>query len=302
MKLIENDNEKHWAVSYSGLDRFRSCPEKHRKVLAGEVTDMPGEEAFRGIFAHAACAETVNSGKPLSDPLAVITEAAADEIETYGESGFPIPWTSDTLTRAAELYELWLDKAYPHTPQGLVVGEHSFDLPLGITRADGLAVHARGFADVIAVEEHVVIDWKFSGASHWKKDWWKHVRYDHQPTLYMWAASVATGTPIEDWRFYYCVINPKTNAVFIPDAIERTAADVHRLVLEVGSMARLCDTNPEGPWPLIPNDWDCSPKFCPAYRSYQCMGAYAPPEWMVRDQKGDYLDWLANHPLTKKVK
>ena len=281
MRLVDDEGGKRWMVSYSGLDRFRSCPEKYRAVMAGEVVDMPGEEAFRGIFAHAACAAHIerNVGtKRLADPLSVIAEAAHAEIDNYASSGLEIPWTTTTLYAAEELYDVWRVKARPKLPDGDLLAERKFEFDFGLT-SQGLPVHSRGVIDVVALEACILVDWKFSGATHWTREWWKHDRYDHQPTLYIAAAETMTGIEMEHWEFYYAIVNTKDSTVDIRPASKRDHADLGRLRREVNALATLCETNPDGPWPMIPNDWHCSPKRCRAWD--QCMGSFGAPAWAL---------------------
>lgn len=295
MRHLDDADGKRIAIHQTDLNRFRKCPESARKIMAGEVIDLPGEEAMRGILAHSMIAALVDG----EDPDEYLLKAYTEELPRFQEAGIELP--PSVMAGASEAFALF-EAANGHELLGnrgeIVEAEVYFEFDTGLTSADGRSVVLRGSSDLVLVEEHLVRDWKFSAAYHWEpREFWKHERYDVQPLIYMGAMAEATGTPIERWAFEYVTIDPVTGRLTRRPQIRRTQADFERLLVEIAGVIRLLDTNPEGPWPMHPTDWHCSPAFCSAFRAYQCMGQFAPPSWVINTKDGRYDEWLNGHPM-----
>ncbi len=266
------------------INKFRKCPEQARLLLAGEFEDYPGEAALAGILTHAAI-EHVAKGKK--------TEAVGQAIEHafYLEVKEGNPWMhSDLQILAIEYMEHFLALGgLDLLPKGCQP-ETPFSIPYETALwPEGVLIE--GHRDLTFRKNHThkgvkykagVYDWKFSDASHWTRDQWNHIRYDVQPTVYAYAASLELGIPIEEVLFTYHVVQPK-GLVSVP--CPRNTGDVLNLFREIDGLLKMMRAIPynEGPWPLNPSGWHCGPKWCEAFKARKCCGE-SPGQWVTDDE------------------
>lgn len=295
----ELDAEGGAIFSQSAINLFRKCPELARRVWNGEVEDWPGDAALAGIFAHSGIAAYVHSNDP-STIAPAVKEAIREEIAEGNP--YLIGTEQEVLDEWMPLAAKYLQERW--APMWLAQ-ESKFPRIIGTEVMFRVRIGNHwviGSRDV--VHERGVVDWKFSDALHWGDEGneyggqaWKHKRYDVQPTVYLEATAQEFECPIESLEFTYFVLR-KDGLQEV--TCHRNSTSVENLVRELDAIVRTMTTNPEGPWPLNPTDWHCSPNFCPNWTN--CMGSSEVGEpWIYTTPKAKSAHQKAHRQLKKEA-
>lgn len=271
------DGRWHHIVRQSDVNRFRQCPELHRRHLLADVDDWQNDSAAIGT-AFAVFTD------------GVLTHGDSDMALGQAETELQTLWASPNL-RTVQIYgglaeamvdlhhltKMWVSEVLPQFPPNRIVGVEVPFLHV-IEDNPSRVISIQGTRDLDCTAE--IVDWKTGNKGYSGRDAWKHQRYDVQPVMYSWARQLGetdqhNSPALKPFR--YVVIHrdpqgPKDAKRFTDELpIEVTWGQVDFLRMEIEALCRLVEA--ELPlWPLGPTDWHCSNKWCPAWST--CRGKH----------------------------
>lgn len=270
-------------IRQSDINDFRECPEKFRQTRHGEVAKWENDSAVVGTACHLAYQSLLEGW----------VDSMADAIEV-------------ALTELAKLWPTCRRvqiKSEEHARESVIGCIHSFvnEVMDSLLNDEVLATEIRfnvlanetpsrklylsGTSDVWTKRK--LVDFKHS-ARDWAKDAWKIERYNVQSTLYVWARdqveikadqgrkfSLDYAWEDEFYPFEFIVISPETFNVY-RQTVQRRVKDARFLHDEIQAMCDAIEYLPKNRWPKRSEDWQCSPKWCPAWSN--CRGKYLGPD------------------------
>lgn len=288
-------------IRQSDLGTFAHCPELHRRALCGSVVGDEGDAALVGTACHASYAwatQTLLEGKDVSggDLLGVAHDTLTNDWRNAEADSRLRQMQIATIDEARTLIngylQLWSDNVLPilyTNVERIETVEYRFDIK--VYEDDKRVIFLSGSWDLGF--DGRTWDYKHSNSDKYTtKKAWQLSRYHPQATHYSWAYDETTlaKTTMEDNEqgylgtlaypddsqlsdFTFININNKGVTFLGPKegVRPRTVGDC-RFHLEL--MKSLCYLiEAELPvWPLGPNDWWCSSKWCPAWKD--CRGKY----------------------------
>lgn len=273
-------------IRQSDLKRFRLCPELHRRHMIGDLPEVLSDWAEIGSATHVAI-HAMLTGSTASQAFGAAVE--------YWDSVSPkIRFTdaelrSDPLGFIGDNFNVWVREVWPVTRQlEIEFVEQTFSV---LVYRDAMrSIWVECTIDFVANGE--ITDWKTSRQSYRGSNAWKRERYDVQSTVYPWVYHITTTGEVDVSAdeplcpFAFCVLLKRREVEWLP--IQRYGRDVARLRQEMLGLCRLIEAG-ISPWPVMPTDWHCSPRWCEAWNS--CMGLH-----LGKDPWGMLLDEV-EHPM-----
>lgn len=268
------DMNGHWyhTVRQSDINRFRQCPELHRRHLQEGLADWQNDSAAIGSALGIFLLEALTHGDGN-----VAAEAAHRSLEEM--------WASPNLREVQifgglpeahayldHLIDTFIAELWNNYPAQEIVG---VEVPFKhvVHKDSKRTIFIQGTRDLDT--RTGITDWKSSDKAYSGRDAWKHQRYDVQPVMYVWARAIESSGDIVP--FEYIVIHrdpqgPKDNKRLIDSlTIDVTEGDIDFLKDEIIRICKLVEAELDQ-WPLGPTDWHCSSKWCRAWST--CRGKY----------------------------
>ena len=274
--------DKKWEhhLRQSDINDFRMCPEMKRYKMNG-VEFQGSDVALIGTSCHAGF-EVLLAGN-----VDTLEEAVEIAHEVLNESWAnvqknDVPNWADAAYKVAGILQTFWNEVYDELLQkGIVSTEQKFDVKVNETSSRRLFL--AGTSDLWLDDS--IVDFKTS-KKNWKRDEWKVNRYNVQSTVYAWARDqielakdgkftldFKPGDELYPVRF---IVFDRDTFAWHDVTVQRTVADCQFLLRELEAMCNAIEYLPANSWPLRPDDWFCSPKWCPAWD--QCRGKQLGPD------------------------
>ena len=265
-------------VRQSDIERVRQCPELHRRSLYGLVEDRDNDSAVVGTCLHLAYAymlgDVLGGGEPnISDACEIALTKLTELWPTC--NNVQIANLSIAQQQIANCLRTFYVELLPVAMKGEPIAvERQFDIK--VYEDEERDLYIAGTSDLWLESE--TWDFKHSTTSYLGSNAWKKQRYHPQPTVYQWARDMiengenvlAYPPDAEMLPFSFVVINREkyTSEVL---KIERNVGHCRAILMECLAIATMIEAELKT-WPLSPDDWHCSPDWCPAWSD--CMGKH----------------------------
>lgn len=266
---IDIENGKVMNFSPSFIKSWRLCPEKLRLDLLNKVNgikEVTFDQTVIGTATHAAMEHHLRGGST-DDAVAHAHNALNDEFSKH-EVRFNKYQSEPDAHTALDRYceDLWLAIEFLEF-KSVVTVEQPVRFSYG-------GYDFRGTPDIVEPAFDRVLDLKTGRFSREMN--WEHQRYDPQSTIY------CHGTGCQTFTFIYLAGLVTESRFELVEVVRYDTEFMDALVMELASMERAsCEFNLTVPWPLHPQGWHCSPKWCQSYSS--CVGSVLPIE--IRENK-----------------
>lgn len=274
-------------IHQSDLKGWLNCGEQQRLRRLVSDANFETDAATVGTVTHALIEEELTQGFFDNEKDAMGWAAAhfVLTLERYAAEGAVYSRSSfDTDIKALRAIER-LARCWFHSPEraelavmpdGIIVSEWDFDVPLGL-QFENTDVYVAGTADLLIAGSGL---WDFKTASQPYKRWEKQ-RWDVQPTVYTYAAAYEGFVEPDKWgeySFTYKVFDTKGSTVGPPDSItvKRSSQNWEWLRAQVANMLVIQYALPDGPWPMDDSHVLCSEKWCPVW--HHCKGQFVSAE------------------------
>lgn len=274
------DGRWHHVVRQSDVNRFRQCPDLHRRHLLGLNEEWQNDSAAIGqafgVFVDA-CLTHGDYNEALTQGQVDLTNSYNNPrlrtVQIYGGYG-------EAISLYHHLCDTFRDVLWQNYPPSKIEG---IEVPFKhkVYEDEQRVIEIQGTRDLDITDE--IVDWKTSSKEYSGRNAWQHERYDVQPVLYVWARMLEEDkegihSPRKDmFTFRYVVIHrdpvgPKDDKRYVDELpIKVTWNDIDFLLEEIKVLCLLIEAElPK--WPLGPTDWHCSSKWCPAWKD--CRGKY----------------------------
>lgn len=293
MKLINNGEGRTLYLHQSDVGTLRMCPEQARLQLTGKYFDPDSDVAHIGTRVHSFieyCLHYCKDNGAWPDPTHL--EAAVTREAELLKSAWPTLWTKphmiDSLSTAVTQMEdcclRWFNGMLPRIDTSNLEGweiEKRFDVL--ILQQGNDQVRLRGSIDFYD-GNGTIWDWKTGRFD--KKDAWKKDRYDCQAPIYTYSKHLETGMPVIRFNFGFI---PRTGDGYKPTRdpnhhlvheMELTTSKWEMMLAEVLSWGKtILKLGVDDPWPLGPDDWHCSPRWCSEFALGRCRGEHEESFW-----------------------
>ncbi len=285
MKLLTDDHgHRTLYLHQSDIGTLRMCPEQARLKLTGEYFDPDSDVAAIGTRTHSFIEWCLHhrqdhgewpSGQPLLDQL-------AQEV-TLLEEAWPSMWlhphmVEDLYTAVRELEDCcqrWYNEMIPSLDQTNVAGweiEKRFDIP--VSSIDGDQIRLRGSIDFYD-GNGTIWDWKTGRFD--SRDGWKKSRYDIQAPIYTYAKHLEENLAGLSFNFGYV---PRGKAGVNTWGMTLGQQKWAMMLAEVQSWGNtVLKLGTASTWPLGPDDWHCSPRWCSEFALGKCRGSHEDSFW-----------------------
>jgi hypothetical protein len=268
----------------------------HRAHIAGETVQRTTDVALVGTSFHLGADWAVTNDCSFSDINAIAQKFLEDNWSTCFKT--EIAHLSTAQKQLYDMLAVFWNKLLDRILDEEVLGtEIQFSLKVFEDRSR--VIYLAGTRDVDTVQR--TWDYKTStNTEGWKH--WKVSRYKIQHVVYCWArdqaaldANPPTNNPkltigYEDTDqlvpFTYAVINRETAQIGLVE-ITPTVADARFLLVEILRMCQAMEYLPRDQWPIKPDDWHCSPKWCDNWNN--CRGKLLGPDpWGLLAKTPEY--------------
>jgi hypothetical protein len=249
----------------SFLNDVRMCPEMARRKLLGLVEDETGDAALVGTAIHTGIeAFLLGEANSLDEVLAQGYETWWSERDNLSEPWRIIKDDAEAEDCIGKTLNRWWAEVLEQLPQEELLIEQRFSHM--VLSDDTRDIYIEGTKDV--EYSGGVIDWKTTMRTY-KRNEWKHQRYDVQPTIYLWSHLLNYGSlgTFRYWRL------PRNGGECEHLDITRRLGDFRAMEVEMINLATLIEAELPA-WPLNPSDWWCSEKWCPTFAAGECRGAH----------------------------
>jgi len=288
MKLLTaaKDGERTLYLHQSDIGTLRMCPEQARLQLIGEYFDPDSDVAAIGTRTHSFIEFCLHYRQDHGEwPYGThLLDQLEQEVAQLKED-WPHLWLKphmvpDLFTACLELESCchrWYNEIVPQIDTSNVAGweiEKRFDIEVAVHWPTADRIRIRGSIDFFD-GVNTIWDWKTGRFD--RRDGWKKDRYDIQAPMYTYAKSLETGAPSINFNFGY---------------IPRGKSDTHiwGMTLSKGKWAMMLNEveswgstilklGTEDSWPLGPDDWHCSPRWCSEFAQGKCRGSYEESFW-----------------------
>ena len=251
-------------IHQSWMDGYGKCPERARRAI--ESPEPPSDATIIGTGMHAACAALLEgSGDPIEALLVAIGEEAAHPMLNWTK----FSTVSELETIAKGCFYAWEAGVLPALKGDPVDVEHKFNVPIGTRTIAGTPVNLRLAGTWDYEDDKGLWDWKT--ASSLRAYGPQALRKAVQPTAYTLGKVLEEGlSPELILDFNYGVVVKKKVPEPKTFATVRHQGDWAWLIDQMWQAVMMYVTMPEGPWPLLDQEWVCSERWCSHY--YDCRG------------------------------
>lgn len=270
-------------VHQSDLKSWLNCGEQQRLTKLISNGKFETDAATIGTVVHSVIEEELNDGffETEHDARGWAAAKFLNVLEGYQAEGAVYSRSShDTDIKALRVVERLVSSWYHSDersdlavyPEGILVPEWSFDVPLGL-QFENLDVYVKGTSDLLIAGEELW-DWKTASQAYKR---WEKQRWDPQPSVYTYAAAYEGFIHPDKWgeyTFKYKVFDSKGGTPGPPDSVtvKRSPNNWEWLRQQVFNMLAVQTALPDGPWPLDDSHVLCSDKWCPVW--HLCKGKY----------------------------
>ena len=285
MKLYEDETGFQTLLLHqSDMGDLRMCPEQARLKLIGEYFDPDSDVAAIGTRTHSfiefCLHHRQDTGEwPDATQLMSQLQIETDQLSEDWDNVWRHNHMVEDLGKAQ--YELqgccvrWYNSILPQIDTRNVARweiEKRFDVVVSETSRS--QVRVRGSIDFYD-GAGTIWDWKTGRFD--KRDGWKKNRYDIQAPLYTWAKAQELSAPALNFNFGYM---PRGGDDTLVWDMVLSAPKWGMMLAEVESWARtILALGANQPWPLGPDDWHCSPRWCSQFARGLCRGEHEESFW-----------------------
>ena len=273
------DGKWHHIWHQSDLKTFEMCPERARKIWAGEVSDPESDAAVLGTACHNAVERLLLPADPESYDHCYPVERCEESYDLLHD------YFEQELTELSPAIEKWnsygsvdkmrdmgtskLDAWYEEIYNGLTPMHVELPFKKLLFEDDERVVHMEGRIDLIDSNLGIV-DWKFPKRDY-TRDKWQYDRWDVQSTVYSWAVDQMKGElkrDFEEHAMTFFVVHGKSGVSQM--RIDRSPQDWEFLKRKVEALSRLVERSDMEVWTLNDAGWWCSEKWAPCW--HLCKG------------------------------
>jgi len=289
MKLTTVDGIKTLYLHQSDIGTLRMCPEQARLQLRGDYFDPDADVAAIGTRTHSFIEWCLHYRQdqgiwPYGSDLLDQLQQEVDQLVEDWPSLWLHPHMVDSCATASLELEScchrWFNEIIPQIDTSNVAGweiEKRFDIDVSVKwpTADRIAI--RGSIDFFD-GVNTIWDWKTGRFD--KRDGWKKDRYDIQAPMYTYAKHVEManlGSGSVNFNFGYIPRGKSDTHVY---SMQLGKGKWAMMLNEVESWGvTILKLGTEEPWPLGPDDWHCSPRWCSEFALGKCRGHYEESFW-----------------------